>query len=370
MAAKSFEFPFDQYLSALVKLLDTVPYRDENYDRARRLGTLRHVYFETAKHFAQPSQKDALKVHSKRMEAAMRTSVQLIVLCWVKLPPHIMVSLSIYFVYMILLDDSDDDPRSNMESFAQDIIHGREQKSTFWRLMNDHLASNLLLYYGGFCSLSIFRSTLDFYQGCWIETHNFQGLPGSKYFPLFLRRLNGLGGICGASLFPKANCDEETLFEEITTVVAQIEPVIALVNDMISFYKEFDTPRDQINLITSQCRAEGISIKEAFDRLTADTINCVHQLQTVFHHDRSPLVAEIVRTFLEGYVTWHFCDERYRMRELYQKVDETPDGEIFRRYFENTMEAVPMSVKEWSSASMNTDASKDDVCTTERLVSS
>ena len=42
-------FPLDQYLSALVKFLNTVHYRDENYSRAQRLATLKNVYADCRK---------------------------------------------------------------------------------------------------------------------------------------------------------------------------------------------------------------------------------------------------------------------------------------------------------------------------------
>ena len=365
MEDKKYDFPLDHYLSALVRFLDTVPYQDDNYSRSERLKILRDVYNGTAKHFAQPTQQDALQVHPKKMAVIMQTSVQLVVFCWVRLPIKVKVSLSIYFAYIVLLDDSDDDPYPEMQTFAQDLINGKEQRSTFWRLMNDHFSTDFLSHYGGFCALAITRSTLDFFQGCWIETHNFQGFPGSDCYPLFLRRLNGLGGICGGSLFPIATFDEKSSIEEVTTVIAEIEPVIAFVNDLISFYKEFNTPRDQINLVTNRCRVDGITIREAFDRLTVETIRSVNRLQTVISKEKSPVVAEMLHAFVQGYVTWHFSDARYRMRELYERAGEKPDGPKFRKYFEGAMKAMPFDVGEWSEPMPMTEELRERLQTTE-----
>ena len=303
-----------------------------------------------ASHFARPDQAEALKVNPLRMSVVIQTSVQLVVFCWVKLPMQAMVDLCIYFVYIILLDDSGTDPRSDMDSFAQDLLHGREQKGTFWRLMNDHLSTRFLPQYDSFCSLAILRSTLDYFQGCWIETRNFPGVPGAHCYPFFLRRLNGLGAVCGGSLFPKDMFDEENAIEDITTVIAQIEPVIAYVNDLFSFYKEFDNPRDQINLVTNKCLAEGITIAEAFDQLTDDTIQAVERLQSVFITKHSPRVVEIMHAFVEGYTTWHFCDARFRMGEVYDVVGGTPNGDAFRDYFDIAMQVGSFDVTEWSLA--------------------
>lgn len=337
-----------------MRFLDSIEYHDDNYHHHERLEKLQYVYSETAKHFAQPLQQDTLKVHPKRLAAMMRTGVQFAVYCYVKLSPPAMVGVSIANVYLTLLDNTTDDPHSDMDSFFEDLLHGNQQKHPFWRLMNDHL-SDFLQHYGSFCRLNIMRSVFDFFQGCWIETHNFQGFSGSDYYPLFLRRLNGLGGISGGSLFPAENFDEKALFEEITTAIAQMEPMIVFVNDMISFYKEFDDSRDQVSLVTNYCQVEGITLREAFGRLTADAIDSVERLRMIFDGGKSPAVKVSIHAFVQGYVTFHFCDERYRIREVYERSGETPHETRFRHYYEAATRVGLIDFEEWagSTATLN-----------------
>lgn len=346
------KFPLEHYIGAIVKFLDKIKYRDNNYDHDERVKRLHNVYFETAKHFAQPIQRDTLKYDSMRLAAVMRTSVQLVVFCWVKVSPQVMVDISIYFVYIVLLDDSNIDPAPDMGSFSQDLFDGNQQKHPFWRLMNGHL-SNFLKNYGSFCGLTIMRSTFDYFQGCWIEIHNFQGFPGSYYYPLFLRRLNGLGGICGGSLFPADYFNERALFKEVVSTIAQIEPVVAFVNDLISFYKEFNNPRDQVSLVTNYCEVEGLSLDQAFDRLTEDTIYSCERLMAIFDGGKAPIVADSIHAFVHGYVTWHFCDERFRMREIYELSGKSPDGMKFREYYESAMQVGSIDIKQWSVSPSN-----------------
>ena len=326
-------FPIDRYISSLVNFLDEIEYHDENFHPNDRLQHLQHVYAETAKHFAQPLQQETLKVSPTKLAAVMRTSVQLVVYCWTKVSPRVMVAISIYFVYIVFLDDSSIDPHPDMSSFSEDLLHGRDQKHPFWRLMNGHF-SDFLCHYGSFCGFTIMRSTFDFFQGCWIETRSFRGHPGSSYYPLFLRRLNGLGGICGGSLFPGEDFDEKKCFNDITTAIAMIEPMVAFVNDLISFYKEYDNERDQSSLVTNYCHVEGISLDQAFDRLTNDTIHSCERLLAVLSSENAPEVAGTIHAFVHGYVTWHFCDERFRMQEVYERSRGCKEGERFRRYYE------------------------------------
>ena len=341
------EFPLDHYLSALVRLLDTVNYRDDSFEHDERVKRLQHVYCETANYFAQPIQQQTLKVEPKKLTAVMRTSARAAVYCWVKVSPQVMAAISIYFVHTFLLDDSNIDPDAGMASFSQDLLDGKQQKDPFWRLMNGYLP-HLLQYYGSFCGLNILRNTFDFFQGCWIETHEFQGYPGSSDYPQYLRRLNGQGGICGAALFPAEDFNERTLFKEITSAIAQIDPVVTSVNDLISFYKEYDRPRDQVSLVTNYCQVDGISLDQAFDRLTENAIYACERLLNLFDDGQVPAVADSIQHFLYGYITWYFCDERYRIHEVYERSGNSPDGMKFREYYESATKVGSIDFKEWA----------------------
>ena len=344
---ESSEFPLDHYLSAVVRLLDTAKYHDDSFEHDERVKRLRHVYGETAKHFAQPIQQQTLKIEPERLTAVMRTTARAAVYCFVNVSPQVMVAISIFCVHTFLLDDSSIDLDAGMASFSQDLLDGKQQKHPFWRLMNDHLPG-FLQHYGSFCALNILRATFDYFQGCWIETHEFQGYPSSSEYPQYLRRLNGQGGICGAGLFPAEDFDERAPFKEITTAIAQIDPIVTFVNDLISFYKEYDRPRDQVSLVTNYCQVEGISLDQAFDRLTENAIYASERLLNLFDEGQAPAVADSIQRFLYGYITWHFCDERYRMHEVYERSGNSPDGIKFREYYESAMKVGSIDFKEWA----------------------
>lgn len=341
--------PFAQYVEGIVRLLDSVSYNDTNYTSDERLTRLKNVYAATAQFFADPEQQAVIskQVKQKKMDAVMRTSVQVTVYCWPKCSETVQTAISIYFVYIVILDDSSQGPDANMDGFATDLLKGRQQQHPFWRLMTPFLEQFLPLY-GPFCSMAILRSTFDYFHGCWIETRNFGGFKGSDYFPLFLRRLNGLGGICGGSLFPKDSVDEQKHFEEIATAIAQIEPMVAFFNDLFSFYKEWDEPRDAINLVNSVANVEGIELEAAFERLIVDTIHSSERLLAVFKDSGSAEIKEIINAFVQGYCTWHFCDTRFRMEEVFKKAESVPYGEQFRRYYQHAMSIGSPRIEDWA----------------------
>lgn len=153
-------FPTDYYVNTLVRLLDTIKYDDNNYSRQERVENLRYSYNEAAKHFAQPLQRQVLKVSPKRLEAALSTTVALVVYCWTKTSREVMAALSIYYTYATILDDGDGDPHSEMSTFYEDLLQCKPLKHPWWRLMNDHLPK-VLNHYGSFCAFNIVRSTFD-----------------------------------------------------------------------------------------------------------------------------------------------------------------------------------------------------------------
>ena len=153
-------FPIDTYINNLTRYLDTIKYRDNNYDPHKRREHMQYVYSKAAEHFAQPVVYDSLQTDSKKIEAALQTVTMMIVYCWAKLSPEVQTLVAIHFTYCVLLDDSVNDPHSTMALFFQDLTHGRPQTDPWWRLMIDHLPK-LLRHYGAFGTLNIIRSTFD-----------------------------------------------------------------------------------------------------------------------------------------------------------------------------------------------------------------
>lgn len=126
-----------------------------------------------------------------------------------------------------------------------------------------------------------------------------------------------------------------------------MENLMVFVNDLISFYKEFDDPRDQTSLVKNYCHVEGISLDQSLDKLTRDTIHCCEQMVAVFE-GKDPAVVATLEAFVQGYVTWHLCDKRYRMNEVYEHSGDSPVGVKFRRYYEEARRVGGIDQGEWA----------------------
>lgn len=137
--------------------------------------------------------------------------------------------------------------------------------------------------------------------------------------------------------------------------------MVAFVNDLISFYKEFNNPRDQVSLVTNYCEVEGMSLDQAFDRLNEDTIYSCERLMAIFDGGKAPMVADSIHAFVHGYVTWHFCDERFRI--IYERSGKSPDGMKFREYYESaTQVGGSIVINQWAVSPSMTNGFEDKVC--------
>lgn len=153
-------FPSEHYLEVMVRLLDAVRYQDVNHTQAERRDIMHYVYTKTAEYFSSPSLQSMIQAKPSVLQAAINSVVPMVVYCWAKVTREQMVDLSIQFAFMLLLDDSADDRGAGMESFFVDLVDNRPQRNAWWRLFNKQFPV-LLQHYGPFCSLSLFRSTLD-----------------------------------------------------------------------------------------------------------------------------------------------------------------------------------------------------------------
>ena len=153
-------FPTDAYLDAAVRFLDVMRYNDDNYTAQERARTLHFVYQSTAKHFARPAQQQLINVEPEKLQAWVQSIVALVVCAWPHLEFEAMVDLGIYYIYTVLLDDTDDEPSSMMWTWYEDLVTGQAQRHPWWQMVNKQLP-DLLRHYGPYCKLNIVRSNID-----------------------------------------------------------------------------------------------------------------------------------------------------------------------------------------------------------------
>ena len=340
------QFPSETYCRAIVRFLDAIKYKDDNLTGDQRVDCLRHVHTKTAEYFAKPLSRTILKnVEPVRLASVLRTASHIAGYGFPKVPRDVQTDISIYLSIIILLDDDIScDPSTRMDSFWTDIVQGNHQKHPFWVLMNEHLP-RLLNHYGSFCAFNTIRGTIDYFQGTWMEQRNIQCYEASDCFPLYLRRLANPGSVVGGLLFPAAQFDDKKLIEEISHVMAHTSELVTFINDLFSFYKEYS--QNETTLVTNWCKAEGITMDQALERLTDNAICSCNQILDILEK-KDQAVLSSIRAFIHGYVTAHFCDMRYRLREVHERKDTGESGEKFRQYFQKAQGTGWVDLEKWT----------------------
>jgi trichodiene synthase len=132
-----------------------------------------------------------------------------------------------------------------------------------------------------------------------------------------------------------------------------MENWMVFVNDLLSFYKEYDDPRDQTSLIMNYCKTYNLTVDEGLEKLTQDTLHSCEQMMAVFS-DKDPQLMETIESFMHGYVTWHLCDKRYRLPEIYAEVTGDSEVEVkFRKYCEQAYAVGSIEPTEWAYPSIS-----------------
>lgn len=167
---------------------------------------------------------------------------------------------------------------------------------------------------------------------------------------------------------------------QITSVIPHLEYWEIYVNDIMSFYKEFDCADDQAILVRNyvRCGPEA-SVEEGLDRVATDAITRSEVLGRVFcaNKDIDPHVAATVEAFCQGYITWHLSEPRYRLRELGERAGDSAAARKFREHLDAGAHAAVdseywayPSVAAMAEAQLRDDAVSGQVVSTDVLIPS
>ena len=152
--------PTKTLLHNIVHLLDAIQYKFTNYTREEQIQAFQYAYGEAVKHFFQPHIFQTFNVPPEQLKSILKTATNIVVDCWSKVPREVLSAVTIHHCYNIILDDIEEDPHLLMTGFLSNMSGGKPPKHPWLRLAQDHLV-HLTKYYGPYCALNIYRSTID-----------------------------------------------------------------------------------------------------------------------------------------------------------------------------------------------------------------
>jgi trichodiene synthase len=198
------------------------------------------------------------------------------------------------------------------------------------------------------------------------------GFPGSLNYPIVLRRYRDhpVFHLRDTSRdFRKQFVLIESFFREDGAPNALSQ----WVHSLLSFYKEFDEPRDQANLVDNYAWSNKITPEGALERsqrcqVTYPWQNVLSVCEILGSLSRnaarscseSTIVSVVKFSRAPSYVTWHLCDPRYRLEELHSFGGESTEVSAkFHNYLQSAKEAGSVDPEAWAYPSVASLAADD-----------
>ncbi|KAI0769055.1 terpenoid synthase [Trametes elegans] len=156
-------------------------------------------------------------------------------------------------------------------------------------------------------------ATVDAVVGMYIEfvTQNKPVMPGAARYPWFIRSKAGIGSTYVHLNFMKGWRDPAD--NSYLQLAGDMEQFTDCINDVLSFYKE-TLNGETDNYICLRAAAESKDPLVVLRELADETYESIHNVDTLTASD--PQLNTIFRSFVMGYIEFHFRAHRYRLDEL------------------------------------------------------
>ncbi|KAI0670936.1 terpenoid synthase [Trametes maxima] len=223
--------------------------------------------------------------------------------------------IAIFTAYWVYIDDTAAHKSGACANFVRHLVAREEQPDPVLRRAATHLTE----LYQCFPSLgadAITASCLDTFMGMHVEemTSNGAITPGATRYPYFLRLKTGLAA--GYSHFNFAKGWRDPGDVSYLQVLPELDHITVAVNDVISFYKE-SLEGETNNYIYLRAAAERKSALAVLAELVEETVDTVHRIEAITAND--PELKAICRSYVTGYIEFHFRAKRYRLGDLQMK---------------------------------------------------
>ncbi|KIK56932.1 hypothetical protein GYMLUDRAFT_1012408 [Collybiopsis luxurians FD-317 M1] len=128
-------------------------------------------------------------------------------------------------------------------------------------------------------------------------------------YPMFTRRLSGVGELYGIAAFPP-----EVRVEAFIQAVPDLSTLVINGNDILSFYKE-EMVGESGNYISLLAKSRGCQKQDVFHDLIQEVVEAHKRILRILDSDKAALDA--YSKFVPGYMEFHFAEERrYHLGQL------------------------------------------------------
>ncbi|KAH9934269.1 Trichodiene synthase-domain-containing protein [Fomitopsis serialis] len=164
--------------------------------------------------------------------------------------------------------------------------------------------------YPEFSTSAIISSVLGFVNGCILEGVQIDGVAAHQLdalpFLAYRRSMSGLADAFAYFIWTKADCRDVALY------VQAIPTDLVFFSDILSFYKE-ELAGETGNYVSDRSKACGRSREETLQEIVDETVVLVTRIRGILGDGP---VRDAWESFAKGWLTFHLCSPRYRLKEL------------------------------------------------------
>ncbi|PPQ98167.1 hypothetical protein CVT26_003213 [Gymnopilus dilepis] len=252
--------------------------------------------------------------NQKFFQATCTTATAIAECSYMHNSPEVRLQIAKYSWCLVYIEDRAAELLPGLMKFQEGLFRTRRQEHAILQIFQDNL-TDMYKWWDPVAANCINVSALDFITGLLVEEDQvYRDMPisdAASSWPYALRRKTGSAEAYAYMLFPEDTCPKTKAH---TQVIEDINIIINLMNDLLSYHKEA-LNGDTNNYIHLRARSAGKALPEVLqdiaDELRAINARIVNVLQ-VTH----PESVKTYKHFLMGYTDFHFCSPRYRLKDL------------------------------------------------------
>lgn len=233
--------------------------------------------------------------------------------------------IALYTTFLLYVDDK---AEQNLEQILPDL---QKVSSGAWNgllaIKCDDTVINLWLelvatetekLYGSYSTGVITKGLVDFMLGNTVESTFAAGLKLPAKFgqraSKFVRDKTGAGEVYAHFIFPEHLAAENEHLPNYAPFIACMLDIIDNVNDILSFFKESVVGTEINTNIMNRARTSSCSPQDVLERVCEETVETIYAVSDGV--GGKDVVAKLWKDFINGYITWHICENRYRLKEI------------------------------------------------------
>ncbi|KAJ5876181.1 isoprenoid synthase domain-containing protein [Penicillium soppii] len=233
--------------------------------------------------------------------------------------------IALFTTFLLYVDDK---AEQDLEHILPDLqrvssgacngLHALKCDDTVFNMWLELVATETGTFYGSYSTGVITKGLVDFMLGNTVESNVAAGLKvpakfgqrGSK----FVRDKTGAGEVYAHFIFPEHLAEENRHLPTYVPFIACMLDIIDDVNDILSFFKESVVGTEMNTNIMNRARTSCCSPHDVLKQICSETVEAMHVVSHAF--EEKGVVGKLWKDFINGYIMWHICEDRYRLKEI------------------------------------------------------